>query len=49
MRTNAKFFTRYTLMTVFKKDATGNSVFVPLNKNGVYLLSTGEELFKFRF
>ena len=36
-------------MTVFKKDATGNSVFVPLNKNGVYLLSTGEELFKFRF
>jgi hypothetical protein len=36
-------------MTIFKKEATGNTMFVPLSRHDVYLLSTGEEIFKFRF
>ena len=36
-------------MTAFKKEATGTTMFVPLSRHDVYLLSTGEEIFKFRF
>ncbi len=34
-------------ITEFKKEATGNTMFIPLTRNDVYLLSTGEEVFKF--
>ena len=36
-------------MTMFKKEATCTTLFVPLQRHDVYLLSTGEEIFKFRF
>lgn len=36
-------------MTAFKKKATGTTMFVPLKRHDVYLLSTGEEIFKFRY
>ena len=36
-------------MTMFKKEAVGTTMFVPLERRDVYLLSTGEEIFKFRF
>ena len=36
-------------MTAFKKEAIGTTMFVPLSRHDVYLLSTGEEIFKFRF
>lgn len=32
-----------------KKEATGTNMFVPLRRHDVYLLSTGEEIFKFKF
>ena len=36
-------------ITEFKKEATGNTMFIPLTRNDVYLLSTGEEVFKFSY
>ena len=36
-------------MTIHKKEAMGTNMFVPLSRHDVYLLSTGEEIFKFRF
>lgn len=34
---------------VFKKDTTSSTISVPLKHHNVYLLSTGEEIFKFRY
>lgn len=36
-------------IVVHKKEATGSTMFVPLQHHDVYLLSTGEEIFKFRY
>ena len=36
-------------ITVFKKEATDTTMQVPLTRHHVYLLATGDEVFKFRF
>lgn len=45
---NVRLF-RSNGMTEFKKEATSSTMFIPLTHNDVYLLSTGEEVFKFRY
>ena len=35
--------------TVFRKEATSSTLFVPLHQHSAYVLSTGEEVFKFQY